>query len=405
METKFDKYIIPAFKIGVGCFFILFFIFHASTPRADGDECGFILDLQFVKSDGWISAIQKGFGLTYTLLIYPFSFFLKDYIALRFVNFLLFLLLLLYFYKWGEIKNKMFYYYFLFFSSCGWFLLGTNDPLFVVCLTIFFNEAYKFLNDKKASITLLWCSLILAFFTREVIYVYMPAIIITFFLLKRKQITIFEKKIAPLLLLGILIIINIPSLISNKKLCYDNKLPPKEFHSNWAQRQYLAQLLVNDNKLTKFNHPSWEETDAYLAKNGPNSLPKTILQSIFFDLKLTITETFKNFYYAMLDSIRLSGFPLIIVFLFSFYTLVIKRKFDYTQLYIPFITLMMFMLFCIIIIYYIELRWLLPMFIMTIIYFSELEIKEKMSKHIFQLNYLMFFAIMLYGTIRVIPRL
>lgn len=70
-----------------------------SRPMGSGDEALFLDNFEFLKTNGWVKAIASKIPLTYFILVYPFTFFMEPYLAFRFVNCLLFLLLLFYFYK------------------------------------------------------------------------------------------------------------------------------------------------------------------------------------------------------------------------------------------------------------------------------------------------------------------
>lgn len=391
-------------KISIVLFFLLMCYYHSLTESGSGDELLFITDLNFIKTHGWIAAIQKSIALPYLILAYPFSFLFEDYVALRLVNVLLFGLLLVYFYKWGSIKNKLFYYYFLFLGGFGWFMIGTNDVLIVVSLAIFFNETYKLLEHKeKSNVVLLWCALITAFFSRELIYIHLPAIFLSIYLMWKQKISLTKKFYIPALLFAFFILINLPSIEKNHKLSYDDKTPPKEITAGWAQRQYLAQLLVNEGKLKDQQHPSWEETMAYLSLHGENSLPKSISGGILFDIKLTIKEFFKDFISCIWYSIRQTGFIFIILLGFLFYKIV-KR--DITEnLYLPFINFLTTAIFSLIIISYIEPRWLMITFILSMIYFSDLEYNKSIHKNIVLLNHIVLILVVFYGTYKVFLKL
>lgn len=396
MTDAIKKNIVLVFQIVVAISFIIGTYFLITRPASSGDESLFVNDLNLIKSQGWITAIATKVSIPYLLLAYPFSFFLPDFMALRLVNVLLFLLLLLYFVKWGAVKNKMFFFYLLFYSSTGWFTAGTNDVIFVVCSIVFFNEVYKALEGKQNSkLTLLWCSLIVVFFTRELFYVYAPIFLFSLYLLYRKGILLFQRPLLPIALFLFFIVLNIPSLQKNHTLSYDHKMPPKEVKATWGQRQYLGQLLVNEGKLENYQHPSWEETEAYLDKNGANSLPISTLDGMLFDYKLTITEFFKDFADVFKGTIRQMGLIMPIILCFLLYQ-VFRQKITYA-LYVPFVNLVMIAVFSLIIISYVESRWLIAPFIMGLLYFSDIEWDKKINSNLIYLNYTATIAISVYG--------
>lgn len=404
MNLNLKKLVTNTLKITVVLFFMLMCYYHMLSPAGSGDEAQFIIDMNYIKTNGWIAAIEKSIGLTYLLLAYPLSFILTDYLALRMTNVLLLLILFFYYYKRGEIKNKLFYYYFLFICGFGFFLLGTNDTLFIVAMLIFFNEVYKFLEDKeKTSMPLLWSAFVIALFTRELIYIYLPLALLALFLLWKKKENIFQKWYIPTTLLIFLIAINIPSLEKNHRISYDDKKPESHVKSTWAQRQYLAQLLVNEGKLPDQKHQSWEETDAYLLEHGENSLPKTTSEGIFFNFKLTILEFFKDFTSTVILSIRQTGMMFILVISYLLYA-IFKRKIS-THLFLPFVSLFIVATFSFIIISYVETRWMLVAYILAILYYSDLEIENKLPKKVLLLNQMLLILVIFYGTYKVFLKL
>jgi len=404
MNPKIIFYLEILLKIFIVVFFIELSYYHTLNPAGSGDEILFINDLNFIKNHGWIAAIEKSIAVPYLLLVYPFSFIFQDYVALRLVNVLLFATLLFYFYKWGNIKNKLFYFYFLFLNSVGLYLSGTNDMLFAAAIVIFFHETYKILEGKNdVKVPLMLSALVVAFFTRELIYVYIPVVVFSLILLWKSQYPLRQKIVIPVAVFAFFIIVNLPSLLKNHKISYDNKEPNKELKVTWAQRQYLAQLLVNKGELADQHHPSWEVTRAYLETHGENSLPKSTFGGIFFDIKLTILEFFKDFKSSLWFSIRQTGLTVVLVFGFLLFQL-FKRKIS-THLYLPTVSIVLIATFSFIIISFIEPRWLFPAFTLAMLYYSDLEFDKKLPRPFFLFHHLVLFLVMFYGTYKVLLKL
>lgn len=383
-------------KILILIIFSLSFVKILIIPASSGDESLFLKNLDLINSIGWKKAIENKIALTYLLLVYPFTFIFKNYIALRLVNILLFIVLLFYFKKYGSIKNKMFYYYLLFFSCNGWFLIGTNDALFIISLVVFFNETYKITKKQNNyNLNLLFISLFIAFFTRQLVYLYLPVIIVSLYFVYKENVIKISKIKFSVVVLFFLILINIPSLIKNNNFSYDNKVPPSNFKSNWSQRVYLAQIMVNNNEIPYEAYPSWEQTDMYIEKNGQNSLPQSTLESVFFDIKLTFKEFIKNFCLLLFFSIRQSGIMLLFV-VFYFITNVFKTN-QIKTLFIPLILIKAMLLFSFVIISNVQIRWLVPIYIISLLYFCDLKNSVSLKKNIFTLNNLVLICIVFYG--------
>ncbi|WP_298391998.1 hypothetical protein [Flavobacterium sp.] len=374
-----------------------------TRPMGSGDEALFLDNFEFLKINGWSEAIASKIPLTYFILVYPFALFIKPYLAFRLVNCLLFVLLLFYFYKKGFFKQLYFLTYFIFFSSTAWFLIGTNDPLFIIAIVVFFTESYLLIEKKNYNVSLLFSALIVAFFTRELIYIYIPVLVFTFYLLYKSGIQLGKSLLVPGVLFLVLLAINIPSIQKNHSLSYDDKTPPKELACTWTQRQYLAQLLVNQGKLPNHQHPSFEETIAYLKANGEDSLPKTISESLTFDYQLTIKEFFKDFIEVLFYSIRNTGLIVFFVLLVPF--LGFKKSNFMATNYLPIVVFLVLAIFSFIIISYVEGRWLVPVYLMAIVFFCDKIVTQEKYKVVVFLNNIIIVSVLFFGIYRILPKL
>jgi hypothetical protein len=377
----------------------LSFYYFFIIAESGGDENLFFNDLIFIKTYGWIAAIEKSISIPYMILVYPFSFFLKEYMALRMANVLILILLLLYFSKIAKIKISPFYFYLFFFlATSKYFFIGTNDALFFTGLVIFMTEVFYFIENKKMNSQILaFSGLIVSFFTRELFLVYFPVVMLGFYFLYPERFVFFNKKMeVPLLLLFFFIGVNVPSLKLNNKLSYEDKTPPTEIKVSWSQRQYLAQLLVNKGEIKNFSHPSWKQTQEYIKKNGQKSLPDGIVDGLTFDYSLTIKEFFKDFYYSMFFGLRQLG--LMILFPFYFIVRNLKKKnILNSEMYIPYSLIIMLGVFSLIIISFIEPRWYIAVFISAIIFFNQYQVQKKINGNFILGNYFVLTFFSSYG--------
>lgn len=390
---------------------VLFYVmvatyFFLSLPAAGGDEILFISDLQFIKENGWLKAIQKNVSIPYMILSLPFSYFLDDFIALRVVNVILLFFLFGYFYKREVIDNFFFFPYLLFYiSAVGFYFSGTNDALFFIGLVIFFNEVHRCYNENDWSPNLALSALLIAIFTRELYLVYLPVIGLGLYLLLKKQYNFNQKTIIPVFLFLLLITMNIPSLLQSGTLSYDRKSPPKAIEASWSQRQYLAQLKVNKGELENMQHPSWNETQDYLDVHGADSLPDGILKGMAYNFSLTISEFFKDLWYIIIFHARSMGLMLIISMLYWGWAMIKAKKVLIENHFVPIVALIMIMIFSLIIISYIEMRWLSPVFIMCVVYYNFLEKRKKIPSLIVKSNLIFLCFVMMYGLYGLINKL
>ncbi|MET0946689.1 MAG: hypothetical protein ABWY22_14885, partial [Flavobacterium sp.] len=365
MKNKIINKLRITFKIIVIINLIVATYYFLGRNMGRGDESLFIIDLELIKSAGWIAAIKKSISIPYMLLAYPLSFIFDSYIALRIVSVALISGMLGYFYIVRKENSKDLFYYLIFYISCeSVFFSGTNDTLFFVSLIIFLNEVYLIRQNKVKDLNILLSFLIISIFTRQLFVVYLPVILIGIYIVYKSKIRLNRKSLIPFGLFLFFIFMNIPSLIEKGRLSYDDKSAPKETNVSWSQRQYLAQLMVNNGELENFQHPSWEVTRAYLDKNGEDSLPDGIINGMTFDYALTIKEFFKDFAYSVGTSTRSFGLMLFITF-FYFGNQMLKDRNNLLDNFIPLSTLVMLSIFSLIIMSYVETRWLDPVFIMT----------------------------------------
>ncbi|MBA4277618.1 hypothetical protein [Flavobacterium sp.] len=380
-------------------------IFYFMGLPTGGDEFLFLSDLQLIHNVGWYEAIAKNVSIPYMILAYPLSLLMEDFVALRIVNILLVVLLLVYFYYVKKIKlTSIYFYLFFFMSTVGYFYYGTNDCLFFVSLIIFFNEVHCVANDKEVHFNLALSALIIAFFTRELFLVYLPIVLIGCYILYQSGCRFTKRTVFPLGIFVVLLLLNIPSLQNNGSLSYDRKSPPEGLGVSWSQRQYLAQLMVNNGELANRQHPSWEATQQYLKTNGRESLPDGILNGLTYNYQLTIKEFFKDFAYSITYSLRSLGLMLFIILLYWFKGIKMDKKLKLNY-FVPFATLSMLMIFSFIIISYVELRWLSAVFVMTIVYYSEIEDQNKISKHYILANAIVLCFLSLYGIFRILNKI
>ena len=398
---NFSKYLKYLFRVVVVGYTLIAMYYFLNKPFGSGDESLFISDLDFISESGWIAAIKKGISIPYMLIVYPIAKLITPALALRIVNIVLFVVLLLYFRYYRHIKTLDFYFLLLFFfSSLGYFMVGTNDTLFIVCMSVFFAESHFTLQNNSEKTTVLWgLSLVLAFFTRELLILFVPIVIlIVFVLLKQRKFSIKALLVPFIIALGFTAL-NYPSIVENQKLSYDAKTPPESINATWAQRQYLAQLWVNEGKLKNYNHPTWEQTDNYLKTNGAESLPNSVFSSLTFDIKLTLKEFKKDFIYILKYSVRSMGLMVLIVLIigFKYFLRITSFRLNKNTL-IPSLLFISICIFSMIIISFIELRWLASVFIATIVFFHLKTEKQQIPKFWVLANFILIALLCIYGS-------
>lgn len=397
--TKLTKTLEKLFWILSVFYFIISFHYFFNLPAGKGDELLFLNDLKQINNEGWIEAIKENISIPFMLISYPLSKLFPSLIALRIANLILFVLLIFYFHQNKLLKHTLHFLLF-YIATIGYFFLGSNDALFFISMVIFLNEANFAASGRKVNIKLAFTAIIICFFTRELFIVFLPIIITGFYIILSKQKVTKPNLLFPLLLFLVMFGLNIPSLLEKGTLSYDRKSPPNSVNVTWTQRQYLAQLMVNRGELKNFQHPSWSYTQNYVDVNGQGSLPDGVINGLLKDPKLTFIEFFKDLKYIIVYSTRSVGLILLIVIGFSLLD-VLKSRNQLIKYYIPFTIVLMIIIFSTIIISYIELRWLAPIFMMLIIYYGELLKNRKILKEVKLSNILFFCFLAIYGIYRV----
>ena len=395
---KLKSYLLWVFRFSVIIYTLIAGYFFLTRTAGIGDEDLFISNLALIQNIGWQAAIVEGISIPYMLLSYLPAQIFEPHIALRLVNVLLLLALAGYFYYFRSIKKIDFYLMLLFFvSTVGYFYSGINDTLFIVSTVIFFSETYVLaFKVEKGPLSFWVTALILMIFTRALALIFVPVILISIILVLRKGAFKRKTMLVPVLVFLGMLALNLPALQAHGGLSYDKKDPPQEVTVTWAQRQYLAQLMVNEGALKNHNHPSWQQTMDYVADYGEDALPKGILSGVFYDIPFTIKEFFKDFGDILLYGSRQIGLVLPFMLFFGIKHFTKERRINQST-YIPLVLITMMCIFALIIISYVELRWFGSVFIMAIYGFWKLHEEGKIATVFLNVHYVLLTLMSSYG--------
>jgi hypothetical protein len=347
---------------------LAFYYWIIKLPAGSGDEGLMANYLDEAKSVDFFAYLGSGnFSIPHFILLYLPSLFISSFVVLRIITLLFSTFIYIYIKNRFPCKYPEFKYHLLFYLFSGSFFLGTNDTMVIFFLTVFFVECYRVIEGLDDQLAIYApAALITALFTREMAIIYLPAVFIALgFLWRRKY---YPKK-AIFLALGtgvIWLVLNIPSLLNNGAISFDNKVQEKQLGVTWEQLKYLSQIYANEGKMPENQYLSWAEVREYLDLNGENSLPKSTLKAIFFDLKLTTKESIKDFIYILYSGIRQIGLAIFLPFTI-FGGLLFKKSISKSDFFLFSMMLSMVVVFSIIIIAYIEIRWLAPAFLIGIL--------------------------------------
>lgn len=347
-----------------GALGIVYWILFLSP--GNGDEGLISLYLAEGTENGFQWLIQTGdFSVPYSLVVYPLSWIFPSYMALRIGGLLG--LMFLYFYLNHRLKYKSqgFRNHLLFYLFSGSFLLGTNDNLLFCLLTVFFTEVFLVLEKRQQRIPLYaWACVVTALFTREMTVIYIPVMLLGMYMAYYQKRILRKEFLAVLVTIVFWIGLNIPSLLYNQRLGFDNKNTNDQEEMTWVQRQYLSQRYANEGKIPQFQHVSWEETMEYIQQHGEESLPRTNLEALFFDFLFTLKEFVTDFIFTIYAGFRQSG--LAVFFPAIGFILYFKSR-NPVYFFLASSQLLIMLIVSFLIISYVEIRWMSPVFIMGIL--------------------------------------
>ncbi len=383
------------FIIGLYCLFGLVY-WTIFLEQGTGDEGLMAYYLNESQEKGFYWLIQSGnFSIPHAILVFPLSLVFSNYFSLRLLSF--FGVLFIFFYSMKKIQHKtaLLNLHLLFYLFSGSFLLGTNDTLFYCFFIVFILEVFLKFSDQSSKIPgYAWFCLVSAFFTRQMAVVYLPFVLGILFLLFRDR--KFGLKETGMICGSICfwVILNIPSLLQNGSLGFDNKTRDTQQGTTWSQRQYLSQVYANEGKIPEFTHVTWEETRAYLDEHGEESLPSSTFKSLIFDLSFTIKEFWKDLFFLVQSGLRQAG--LSVTFPLAGLLLTANLKNSKLKIFAIGQGIQM-LIFATIIISYVEIRWLAPVMMIGIWGINDLIMNHKSGLKFFNLNLAVLTLLSFYG--------
>ncbi|RYG43527.1 MAG: hypothetical protein EOO01_21175 [Chitinophagaceae bacterium] len=397
LAWRMNRKIEWAFFILAAVYFIGAMIIFLPRP-ASGDELVFISDLDYTFKHGFWAASRYQVSLPYMLLVYPFATFLEPIVALRLVNLLLTAFLFLYIIKISKQRIDVLFYSLFFIATANFFFAGVNDVLFITGMVLFLSETMLHLDRGENTHSGLGLfGLVIAIFTRQLYLLYLiPILVGLFYLLNYYWRPSRTWLVICGLTLAFFVYLNIPSIETNHKLSYDNKVPPPYISANWQQLQYLAQLEVNAGDRPNYTHPSWEDVDSYLNMNGDYSLPDNTFDALTMDPILTFTEFFKDLGDSLFFSTRGIGLMLWFALFFGVRGILSTHSYGF-ELLIPFTLVWVMCLVSFIIISFIEARWYAAILLTVCMFFSRRAREEKYSHLLLAANYSGLLIMTIYG--------
>lgn len=296
--------------------------------QAEGDENIFLSHYSAYKEFGFWHVVSNGTSPIFILVIdliqilgiYPND----DLMAMRFVSILslCFSLLVISFHLIKSVRRDFYKYFLLSFLIMvalmqRAFFIGYNDGLFtflvILSLMAFLNLKS---NSSKFQNILIGFLFGLSLGVRETFVFYILGIIfIVFHYYKRGILNSLNIIIIILSFLITTTMIFLPSIVENKKILFLSKEPSNGMF--WAQKNYL-EILESERK-------SWDDVNEYLQNNGDESLPKSIISAMVYDIKLTLKNAIRQLFLINLPFLRQTGFIYLIFIVVFLRDLIMKR--------------------------------------------------------------------------------
>jgi len=212
------------------------------------------------------------------------------------------------------------------------------------------------------------------FATRLLAITFLPSFVGAFVVIFIKKQKIIIESLLPIVLFVISFSVltftmNYPSIYENGSLSFhEKKLGSTTV--DWPHLQYLTALELEKGNVENGQHVSIQETERFIEKNGKESLPSTILESILFNPMFTLKQFFIDFLLISRPLVRLTGVFFLLNFLLVLISVIKQKKIDiYDEVFVY--GILHFMVLSFIIIGYVETRWLIGTFCLCVISFSK----------------------------------
>ena len=376
--------------------FVVIRIVPSTSPT--GDEGFFIKEFERFENTGIYSSFSQGISHLYVLTVYFINLFISDYLISGRVLSLVSGIIIIFFvyqiailldlrkpYKLLLILNVL---TILLYSRSG-YLMSINDPLMVACATtvVYFLILYM---QKKRTKHLIITSILMGFlfWIRYFSILIVPGVIISiiafeFFAMKR-----FWKKLSRLaLFLFTMTVIaltpQIPSIIENKTLSFE-----KKNYERWEKRNWLDHInRIDCGSFFCYDRTPWEAVDEYISENGEKSIPGSLLDRLKMDRKFFFDNIVSNLF-IRIPYLFLLNFGLLFFLLFDFFRIPekwLKSNF-FPKLSLSLISISTILFLSIVIITYIEMRWV----VLTIILCALLTYERLQAMELYSLKRFLF---------------
>ena len=271
----------------------------------------------------------------------------------------------------------------------GFWNVAYNDNLFILLsvIVVYLIVAFSIGNISLQRFSILFGVFFsLMFCVRPMAILFLaPLMIILYFL--KDRITLKACSIAFGVFMLTMFSLNFPSILKNGKISFNDKGQPHT-SVNWTQFQYYTAKLQDEGKINYGSHTTIEKTLSFLEENGSESLPKTLLSSLIFDPVFTCKEFVRDYFREFKYILRLSG----VIGLLTLFICLFSKN-DLQDKILIIFSLGYMLLICLIVISYIETRWLIGSYMIFVLYGLKFLSRMKKQDYIYRFFSLQLFMI------------
>ena len=200
---------------------------------------------------------------------------------------------------------------------------GLNDAIFHLLVVISFYMLYNIQFSKNTTRNFIYLGIIFGLMigTRFLAFVILPCFV--FFFLKSTKNTLIVGTTT--LLVGL--IFHLPSLTNGNGFSDQDKEPKNGM--TWAQKNYLSQKLIYENKLKVGNRVTWGELENYIKENGKETLPTKFTETLTLSPEITLNSFYNNVIFSVKNIyFQFLGFGLLLLFYIYYFALKNKEILD-----------------------------------------------------------------------------
>lgn len=390
-KSKLDINLFLILGLIISILFSILFVVIRIVPSSSpiGDEGFFIKEFERFENTGIYSSFSQGISHLYVLTVYFINLFINNYLISGRILSLISGIIIVFFvyqiailldirkpYKRLLILNVL---TILLYSRSG-YLISINDPFMVAFATTAVYFLILYMHKKRVKHLIITSILMgFLFWIRSFSILIIPGAIIGIIAFeifttkklwkKLSRLTIFLLPITVIALIP-----QIPSIIENKTLAFEDKN-----YELWEKRNWLDHInRIDCGSFFCYKRPSGEAVTEYISENGDESIPSSIIDRLKIDRKYFVDNIVSNLF-IRIPYLFLLNFGLLFFLLFDLFRIPEKwLKFNlFPKLSLSLISILTILSLSIVIITFIEMRWVVfPIILCALLAYERLQTME-----------------------------